>query len=102
MQARESISANPGELTISTVPGHTDATQLVSDASGELFDVAYSPWPSPIGEVWLANGGSLISGIQMLVWQAIGQIRIFSSGNVAQQLPNEFALSQHMLAAAEM
>jgi shikimate dehydrogenase len=41
---------------------------------GVLFDVAYSPWPSLAARNW---SGEIISGIDMLIWQAIAQVEIF-------------------------
>ena len=44
---------------------------------GTLFDVAYNPWPSKPALGWkLPN---VISGIEMLIWQAIEQVQLFSS-----------------------
>jgi len=45
--------------------------------SGTLFDVAYNPWPSKPALAW--NLQNLISGVEMLIWQAIEQVQLFSS-----------------------
>lgn len=45
--------------------------------SGILFDVAYNPWPSKPALAW--NFSNVISGIEMLIWQAIEQVQLFSS-----------------------
>ena len=47
--------------------------------SGTLFDVAYNPWPSQAGLAW--SPSTVISGIEMLIWQAIEQIQLFVSAN---------------------
>ena len=47
--------------------------------SGTLFDVAYNPWPSKAGLAW--NPSTVISGIEMLIWQAIEQVQLFASAN---------------------
>jgi shikimate dehydrogenase len=57
-----------------------------------LFDVVYDPWPTPLASAWLEVGGTVISGRELLINQAIGQIRIFVSGNPAQPLENEAAV----------
>jgi shikimate dehydrogenase len=44
---------------------------------GTLFDVAYNPWPSKPALAW--NLPNVISGIEMLIWQAIEQVQLFSS-----------------------
>lgn len=100
-QVADWVQGESGSLTIATLPGSADASMLVSRAEGTLFDVAYSPWPSSLGKLWLQNGGNLVSGIDMLVWQAIAQIRIFLTGSVADPLENEDALAKIMLAVAE-
>jgi shikimate dehydrogenase len=43
--------------------------------SGVLFDVAYNPWPSNAALAW--GNANVVSGIEMLIWQAIRQIELF-------------------------
>jgi shikimate dehydrogenase len=43
--------------------------------SGMLFDVAYNPWPSIAAAAW--DPAHVISGIEMLIWQAIEQVQLF-------------------------
>ncbi|WP_244304602.1 shikimate dehydrogenase family protein [Leucobacter viscericola] len=81
----------PATLVVSTLPGPASATV---DLPGELmqiplFDVAYDPWPSPLALRWDAAGGSAHSGLEMLVEQAIIQIRIFRNGDPDTPLPGE-------------
>jgi shikimate dehydrogenase len=45
--------------------------------SGTLFDVAYNPWPSKPALAWVSS--NLISGVEMLIWQAIEQVQLFTS-----------------------
>lgn len=84
------------DLVICTLPSKALdplAKNLASNklfrASGLLLDVAYSPWPSEIAKLWLARGGSVTSGKEMLLWQALAQIRIFASGDPEFRLPEE-------------
>jgi shikimate dehydrogenase len=93
-----SDALSPG-LVVSTLPGGADfplqlATALVQ--SSVLFDVAYHPWPSPAATLWLAEGATVISGLSMLVHQALHQIRWFVQGSGDQQLPNENAVLSAM------
>lgn len=44
---------------------------------GTLFDVAYNPWPSIPVLAW--NLPNVISGVEMLIWQAIEQVQLFTS-----------------------
>ena len=61
-----------------------------------LFDVAYHPWPSPAATLWLAEGATVISGLSMLVHQALHQIRWFVQGTGEQPLPKENAVLSAM------
>lgn len=55
-------------------------------AQSVLFDVAYDPWPSALAATW---SGPVISGLSMLLHQAIGQVRIFVTGDPDGALPRE-------------
>jgi shikimate dehydrogenase len=48
----------------------------------------------------MTTGGNVISGLEMLIWQAIGQLRIFTNGNVAESFKNEEELADAMRTAA--
>ena len=63
---------------------------------GTLFDVAYEPWPSKAAELWQSKGLNVINGIDMLLWQAIAQIRLFTSGSIDAELFNEAAVMHAM------
>ena len=80
------------DLIISTLPGGTKAdiefpAQLSRRAV--FFDVAYSPWPSTLASSWLSVGGTAVSGLIMLLHQALIQVRIFVTGDPFEPLPNE-------------
>ncbi len=51
-------------------------------AWGVLLDVAYDPWPSRISEAWHSRGGVVVPGLEMLLYQAVEQIRLFSGADV--------------------
>ena len=91
------------DIVISTLPsGALDslAAKLRRNAffkpSGILLDVAYNPWPSEIASVFESKQARVISGIEMLIWQAIAQIRIFNHNNIDVELPNERAVELAM------
>jgi shikimate dehydrogenase len=65
-----------------------------------LLDVAYEPWPTPIARQWQAVGGHVVSGLAMLVHQALLQVRIFVAGDPLEPLPDEAAVLAAMLDAA--
>jgi shikimate dehydrogenase len=78
----------------SGVPGATDP-----DRGPVLLDVAYAPWPSRLAERWTAAGGAAVSGIAMLLWQAVAQVRFFVTGDDRLVLPDEDAMVVAMRAA---
>lgn len=87
------------DLVVSTLPANAldDHVQKLAKSrfykpSGVLFDVAYDPWPSSAASLWLENSLPVISGIEMLLWQAVGQIRVFTGGSLDLELPNEAAV----------
>lgn len=45
-----------------------------------LLDVAYDPWPSALAEVWETLDGCAVSGLHMLLHQAVEQVRLFTAG----------------------
>lgn len=99
-----SASATRPTAIISTVPG--GAMDLAFDeslrTSAVLFDVAYDPWPSAIASEWYRAGGTVISGHDLLVNQAIAQVRIFSGGSPDQPLLHEADAIDAMRSALEL
>jgi shikimate dehydrogenase len=79
------------DAIISTVPGGENDLEFAEGVrqSAVLFDVAYDPWPSALATQWAAVGGTVISGLDLLVHQAIGQIRLFLTGDAGRPIPNE-------------
>jgi shikimate dehydrogenase len=70
------------DLVMSLVPAGSYAglwSELAShdkSPQGWLFDVSYNPWPSVPALAW--GSERVISGLEMLIWQAIEQVQIFS------------------------
>jgi shikimate dehydrogenase len=100
--AIDSVELADADLVISTLPGSADARVPVprSVTGTPLLDVAYSPWPTALGAAWVHAGGRLIHGLEMLVEQAIGQVRIFIGGSPEAPLPEEDAVRRAMRTAA--
>lgn len=95
-------------LTISTLPAGSLDKQAVKlgkalfwKPKGALLDVAYNPWPSKLAAAWTAKDKRTISGLEMLIWQAVAQIRIFTTGSAELELPNEVAVVSAMHIAVE-
>ena len=77
------------DLVLSLVPAGSyielwnEISKSKSRPRGWLFDVSYNPWPSVPAASW--GSEKVISGLEMLIWQAIEQIQIFSS-SVSKEL----------------
>lgn len=63
-------------LVVSTTPaGVTDVlARAVPERPTALFDVLYDPWPTVLAARWSAYGGAVISGLDLLVHQAVLQV----------------------------
>lgn len=63
-------------LVIATTPaGVTDLlARAVPERPAALFDVLYDPWPTALAARWSAHGGAVISGLDLLVHQAVLQV----------------------------
>jgi shikimate dehydrogenase len=87
------------DAVISTLPNGA-AVDVVLDPdiirTAILFDVAYSPWPTPLAATW--TGDSVIGGLEMLVLQALAQVRIFVNRDPHSVLEREDEVLAAMLA----
>ncbi|MFF4016964.1 shikimate dehydrogenase [Streptomyces sp. NPDC001843] len=63
-------------LVIATTPsGTTDAlAAAVPERPTTLFDVLYDPWPTELAARWSMFGGAVVSGLDLLVHQAVLQV----------------------------
>lgn len=88
------------DLTIATLPSGTvlpeGAASALAARGGALFDAAYAPWPSALAAAW--GGATVVSGLGMLLHQAVRQIRIFHHGDPSTALPDEAAVVAAMRA----
>jgi shikimate dehydrogenase len=94
--------ARTPDAVISTIPGHSDAALEFPEelrSSSVLFDVAYDPWPSSLAVSWLSAGGTVISGLEMLLHQAVAQVRVFVNGAPDAVLADEPAVLAAMRAS---
>jgi shikimate dehydrogenase len=72
-----------------TLAGELAGSGLGTDDGGVLgvlLDVAYDPWPTQLGLAWEARGGKVLHGLEMLVYQAVEQIVLFTGRQDARQL----------------
>lgn len=104
--AAEISSVTDVDLVVSTVPGSAFAELWEKLGSGSragkgfLFDVAYDPWPSPASKAW---GDNSISGLELLIWQAIEQVKLFadSRGKAVEVHDQELYLAMKAAAATQ-
>ncbi|MFJ3671699.1 shikimate dehydrogenase [Streptomyces sp. NPDC090106] len=63
-------------LVVATTPaGTTDAlATAVPERPATLFDVLYEPWPTELAARWSMFGGAVVSGLDLLVHQAVLQV----------------------------
>jgi shikimate dehydrogenase len=88
------------DAVISTIPNGADAAvEFDHDTivSAALLDVAYHPWPSQLASNWA--GADCINGLEMLVLQALAQVRVFVNHDESSALPNEDRVLAAMLAS---
>lgn len=89
------------DAVISTLPGGQNDLVFPEAVRSRsvLFDVAYDPWPSALALAWESAGGTVVSGLELLLQQAVGQVRVFVSGDPDAALPGEDAVLAAMRAA---
>ncbi|GAA1411449.1 shikimate 5-dehydrogenase [Glutamicibacter uratoxydans] len=90
------------QLVFSTLPPRAADSwvQALGPCEGVLLDVAYDPWPSALAAAWQ---GPVVSGLHMLVHQAVEQARLFTGidfdadtrENVTNAMYNSLGLHRH-------
>ena len=87
------------EVVINTTPmGVMDAdAREVSAPIGLLLDVVYNPWPTQLAASWAVNGGTIVSGLSMLLHQAGHQVTLMT-GQPAPLMQMREALNAELLA----
>jgi shikimate dehydrogenase len=76
----EAAAGLTADVVVSTAPkGAADAlVPDVPDAPGVLLDVVYDPWPTALAAAWQARGGQVASGLDLLLHQAVRQVRLMT------------------------
>ena len=72
--AEHSLSA---DIAVSTVPASAQGPELVAAVAEVpvIFDAVYDPWPTPLAASAEATGRTLVTGLDLLLNQAHGQVR---------------------------
>jgi len=67
-------------IVVCTVPADAAVVLAgrVPDDPGWLLDVSYTPWPRPLVAAWQAAGGRAVAGDEMLLHQAVEQVRLMT------------------------
>lgn len=94
------------DVVVSTLPPH-GADELAAGlasvhgrrTSGVLLDAAYDPWPSAMARAWTRAGGAVVPGLDMLVLQAVDQVRLFTGRELGARLPGQGAVLAAMCRA---
>lgn len=86
------------DLVVNTIPGGVAGRLAFCDplTRSPLLEIAYDPWPSPLASRW---AGPVVSGLDMLLHQAVAQVRIFVTGDPHEPLPAEAGILAAMRAA---
>jgi shikimate dehydrogenase len=82
------------DLVVNTTPaGAADllAESLTPGACSLLFDVIYKPWPTVLASRWSDNGGRVINGLELLLYQGIAQLSLALNREL-----DESALATHL------
>lgn len=72
--------AMSSDVVISTVPAGVSDGLVggIRAIPGVLLDVAYGDGQSLLVQAWRSRGGAAADGLDLLLWQAVDQIRIFT------------------------
>ncbi len=65
-----------GDVLVSTLPASAQVPDLVAAAADVplVFDVIYEPWPTPLAAAAERSGRTVLSGLDLLVAQALNQV----------------------------
>ena len=77
---KDIYKAMAASTVISTLPsGAMDSFAAMGpEIPGSLLDVTYSPWPSKIALEWILRRGFVVSGLEMLLHQAVRQFELMT------------------------
>lgn len=69
-----------GDVVIATVPpgAADDLAVRVGPSPAVLLDVAYGEGATALARAWAAAGGAVADGLDLLLWQAVDQVRLMT------------------------
>ncbi len=70
------VQALAGDVLVSTVPASAQVPELIAAVAdiSLVFDVVYEPWPTPLAAAAERSGRTVLSGVDLLVAQALNQV----------------------------
>ena len=73
---RASRRALAADVLVSTVPASAQVPELLAAVADVplVFDVVYEPWPTPLAAAAERSGRTVLSGLDLLVAQAVNQV----------------------------
>jgi shikimate dehydrogenase len=74
------VACAQAPVVISTVPKGAADHLAMADWSGRpvVFDAIYDPWPTPLAAAAQEAGCAIVSGLDLLLWQAVDQFELFT------------------------
>jgi shikimate dehydrogenase len=76
----QATGCGDADLVISTVPkGVADHLSVAWHSGTVLFDALYDPWPTPLAAAARAAGCPIVSGLDLLLTQALRQFTLFTN-----------------------
>ncbi len=76
------------DLLVNTVPADLADDPAVDDA-GAFLEVFYADGTTPRARRWIDGGRPVVSGLEMLLHQALRQVRVFTNGDEDAPLTDE-------------
>jgi shikimate dehydrogenase len=72
--------APAADIVVSTIPAAAQREDALAVAAraGVVFDVVYDPWPTPLARFAMRTGRVLVSGLDLLVHQAVLQVELMT------------------------
>ena len=88
------------DILISTVPAQA-AAEWGTAGAGVVFDVLYDPWPTPLMVQAEQAGVAMLTGLDMLAAQAVGQVELMTGRTIDFSILKQ-AADEAMAAASNM
>jgi shikimate dehydrogenase len=76
----DTVEQLPGDVLVSTVPASAQVPELLAAVADVplVFDVVYEPWPTPLAAAAERSGRTVLSGLDLLVAQAVNQVVVMT------------------------